>query len=767
MLQLIKKYRGNINIFYQYMISHIITLVVAIAFFSIAYMSIYDVLSNNVTRSSYEQLTQATSATEQQLHEIQNLVLHITTDNDFRSLTTLPSPLSSDDAIVDFNNYNSTLVRYDGISNAIDAFHIYLDTPNVVFAEGNLVLRKDIEFASPTDMAKTVPPEWEALLPTLQKNTYTYLPVTNYSFLANTNITTEYMAVIYPIDFYNNHYATICFFVSKGQLDQIFSYIDGASIFSAMLNSAGEIVYSHGSIDDELLSMVDFTNTYRTIEYKGENYVVSAVTPDGSDFKYVSVSSFEIVSDQLSSIRTSITIMLLVIIVVFLFLSFAFTYLNLRPINAIFNKMFPDRKLTVDILNSANKHIEAMVLDNSNYQEKILSHLPIIKSSLCERLILGNIASAIKLEEILSSYNILLNLEYVNLILLTLVGEKSTDNPISYNAIRIMLSEQLSEVFGDDILYCDTETNQIALIVSHNTKNDNEKTITTKLKKISAIIEKISEHKFMLYSVSCEVFSNVIDSPLYYRNLKVQSEYLIRKNIPCMILKDSKAEYDYYSYPLELETTLITNACSGNTEKVKINVEHIFLTLSRNIAPEDFNRGLSALRTTTYRTYRALKTQYPDYDFISESFLKNKLSSISETLGIQDIERTFVGLLTEMSRTVEHKEKSSMSSWMEQIKEYIKENYNNPMLSQSMIAEMNNISEPYLSRCFRQYTGETYSEYLAKVRMHNATDLLKNSDKNVNDIAALVGYNSPQVFRRTFKQFYGITPNEHRKAQKA
>lgn len=73
------------------------------------------------------------------------------------------------------------------------------------------------------------------------------------------------------------------------------------------------------------------------------------------------------------------------------------------------------------------------------------------------------------------------------------------------------------------------------------------------------------------------------------------------------------------------------------------------------------------------------------------------------------------------------------------------------------------LSPGYLNNIFKSVTGYTVYEYVTKIRMETASDLLINSGGKIQDIAYNVGYNSMQSFLRLFKKYYNMTPNEYRK----
>jgi YesN/AraC family two-component response regulator len=73
------------------------------------------------------------------------------------------------------------------------------------------------------------------------------------------------------------------------------------------------------------------------------------------------------------------------------------------------------------------------------------------------------------------------------------------------------------------------------------------------------------------------------------------------------------------------------------------------------------------------------------------------------------------------------------------------------------------ISQPYLSRIFRQHKDCSYNEFLASVRIAKAKRLLfQRQDLLISTIAALTGFSNQFYFSRVFKNAVGVTPSEYR-----
>ncbi|MBB6729927.1 helix-turn-helix domain-containing protein [Cohnella zeiphila] len=96
------------------------------------------------------------------------------------------------------------------------------------------------------------------------------------------------------------------------------------------------------------------------------------------------------------------------------------------------------------------------------------------------------------------------------------------------------------------------------------------------------------------------------------------------------------------------------------------------------------------------------------------------------------------------------------------VMEYVEANYGSD-LSLDAIAGKLGITGPYLSTYFKEKTGTNFSDYILTVRMNKATEMLRETDLKIQEIASLVGYYTVASFNRVFKRFTGITPSEFRR----
>ncbi len=94
--------------------------------------------------------------------------------------------------------------------------------------------------------------------------------------------------------------------------------------------------------------------------------------------------------------------------------------------------------------------------------------------------------------------------------------------------------------------------------------------------------------------------------------------------------------------------------------------------------------------------------------------------------------------------------------------DYVRRNLSSTTLQLQTVAEALAVSSVYLSRIFKNKTGQNFSEYLLTIRMEQAQYLLRTTTLSTNEIALAVGYANPTYFRISFKSRFGITPRQYR-----
>lgn len=169
-----------------------------------------------------------------------------------------------------------------------------------------------------------------------------------------------------------------------------------------------------------------------------------------------------------------------------------------------------------------------------------------------------------------------------------------------------------------------------------------------------------------------------------------------------------------------------------------------------------------------------LQSQLPFFVHLSTKdllFLINLLQLLKDSLSSEEKSKEALAesVLATIILFIANKKKQIISNnfnnrtW--KIYKYLKDNYSRK-LSINEIAKEFSFNPKYLSTYFKEQTGSTITETLKDIRLSTASHLFIVSDKKIDEISYLCGYNSTSFFLRDFKKKFGISPTEMRKKYK-
>ena len=94
-------------------------------------------------------------------------------------------------------------------------------------------------------------------------------------------------------------------------------------------------------------------------------------------------------------------------------------------------------------------------------------------------------------------------------------------------------------------------------------------------------------------------------------------------------------------------------------------------------------------------------------------------------------------------------------------KQFIQENQSED-LSLGQVAKAVNASTFYFCKMFKKATGLNFTDYVSRIRIEKAKNLLLNRNLRVSEIAYEVGFQSLTHFNRVFKKIMGQSPTDYR-----
>lgn len=96
------------------------------------------------------------------------------------------------------------------------------------------------------------------------------------------------------------------------------------------------------------------------------------------------------------------------------------------------------------------------------------------------------------------------------------------------------------------------------------------------------------------------------------------------------------------------------------------------------------------------------------------------------------------------------------------VRQYVGQHYHTP-LQMSDVAQAVDLNPAYLGQMFKQETGEYLSDYINRIRIHKAKELLEGTNMKVYEVAQAVGLTDYRYFCKMFKKWIGHTPTQYKK----
>lgn len=100
------------------------------------------------------------------------------------------------------------------------------------------------------------------------------------------------------------------------------------------------------------------------------------------------------------------------------------------------------------------------------------------------------------------------------------------------------------------------------------------------------------------------------------------------------------------------------------------------------------------------------------------------------------------------------------------ILDFLTEHYSEDF-SMADLAQRSGMTESSFSRTFRRATGNSYTDFVNRLRINKACQLLMETDRYITNVCYDVGFNNVANFNRRFLQIKGMTPKEFRRQAEA
>jgi AraC-like DNA-binding protein len=148
-------------------------------------------------------------------------------------------------------------------------------------------------------------------------------------------------------------------------------------------------------------------------------------------------------------------------------------------------------------------------------------------------------------------------------------------------------------------------------------------------------------------------------------------------------------------------------------------------------------------------------------EVLKKAYFSGKVVSPKQHESMVKLLAIFAQHLAMVSNQVIIQQENAESPVIMRAKDYICE-HQSEKLSLGQVAKAVNMSAFYFCKMFKKVTGVNFTDYLSRVRIEKAKNLLLNPNLRVSEIAFEVGFQSLTHFNRVFKKLLGQSPTDYR-----
>ncbi|QOS80862.1 AraC family transcriptional regulator [Paenibacillus sp. JNUCC31] len=242
-----------------------------------------------------------------------------------------------------------------------------------------------------------------------------------------------------------------------------------------------------------------------------------------------------------------------------------------------------------------------------------------------------------------------------------------------------------------------------------------------------------------------------MEQAVAYRSVEVGSQILDLEDEQCFRRTEEA------SYPLGLEREILQAIRLGKKEEAERVLEQ-FMTEVTRAGSTEFQVQQMMLQLLGSIQHMMLQTGVTPYKLFGGCNMYERLSTIREPAQMM---KWMIGeVLLPYIQEIEMRSQEPLKQVVERTMLFIDEHYRNE-LSLESCADAEQMTPYALSKAFKQVSGMNFIDYLTRVRMDAAKQLLRETTMKINDIAGAVGYQH-SYFNRIFKKQEGLTPSQYR-----
>lgn len=522
----------------------------------------------------------------------------------------------------------------------------------------------------------------------------------------------------------------------------------------------------------KILESKDSTGYFNYME-NAKQFLITYVRSDKLDFYFISITPYETVRKTSIALRDRTVALSIIILLIGLVVAIFISMYFYSPLKKLLKKYVPssnsgNERSTIEYKNEYEM-LDKLIEQNYNKAVSLdgflNSNLPIIKQDYLKKILEGkiNINNEFSKER-LSDIGVDLSFDNYQVICLALVDADDLKNTSSE---MLAVRQNICKIAGDFLkLICNCETvwemndETAAVLLNYD---DSIPEINERILRACSSIQEYSHVNLgikLTIAIGKAEMNDVYGS---FLNAVELLRYKLKYDDGSIIYQE-KVENDisgYDLFPENEEKSLLRSLRSLSIESSSECIRQIV----RQFHSYNVSDILRAVDHILYSTFQVVREMIKNRDVSSEIDFFYTYEKLIKYKSLQEMEENLISfygsIIRDIGRTLNGSD-DSHNELIRRVMDYIKKNYLNPAISLEYVAEYINLNPSYLGKIFKEGTGIHFTEYVNKLRLDTAKELLASTNESINHISTLVGFNSTTYFVTCFKKYTGLTPAKFR-----
>jgi two-component system response regulator YesN len=785
------------SVLLTWLLSYLAVLLLPVAMSVIVYIKSSETLENEIHEANQSLLKQVREVMDNQFETMERLNFELTWNLRVRQFIYSDKyQIYPNEYLYDLHQITQDLLMYRTSYSLIDSFYIYLAAKNTVLLPD---VYRDAPFAYEI-MHKSADfsyAEWISIL--TQKKAKGFIPMTRVDASGVQKKTVAYISS-YPADTDKSVGANVI------MVDQsrILRAIDNMELFNKghvlILNEANQVLVSNSAESEKLLRDYPFDEemTGSNVFFwnkDGQSYEITYIQSERSKLKYLSIIPSSLFWVKAEQVRQLTYMSIFFSLLGGGLLTYFFLRRNYNPVRqlmqAFSGKADMPQNPDVNEFSFIQTAVDNTLVELAKIMSERKKQHHILRYNFVGRLLKGKLDEQIPVDESLATFNMRFTTDEFAVILLYVqesskfferiqeTGAAEPEKLLRFIVTNIMeeLTAQHHQGFVteiDDTLVClinlspgvtDNRTGSLIAIAEEAQSFLMSKYhigLTLSVSGIHKGIEGISH-----------AYQEALDA-MEYKLVMGSKEILSYEEIHQSAAAD-ESDTIYY-YPLQVEQQLINYVKTGDFKMARQTLDEI---IERNFNRSTFMSVLIARCLMLNLVSTMIKTISELGDMEDSALIRNtrriekQIEKLTSCKTIQEMHEEMTVFLEKVCeytsnkrlQNIQQSRQRALDTRIQHILDYIEQNYQDSNLNISMIGSHFDMKPAYLSKLFKDHTGEGLLDSINKTRIDRSKQLIVDSKKNISDVAGCVGFNDVNAFIRTFKKYEGITPGKYKEMQ--